>query len=94
MRNFLQLQFLPPEPGRTPDELLDALKANQCVDATTLKQLRELFALADEAKFAGRSLSSADLDAMFEQARWLVDRIANVTDSEISSPAPATTEAR
>ncbi len=94
MQNFLQLQFSLPEPGRTPEELLQVLTAKQCLDATTHEQLRSSFALADEAKFAGRSVSHAELETMIAQARSLVERIASATQSATPSTAPATTEAR
>ena len=94
MRNFLQLEFSLPEPGRTAEELLQVVQAKKFVDAATLEQVQNIFALADEAKFAGLSVSSRNLQAMIDRARSLVQRIADATDSQKSFTARATTEAR
>lgn len=94
MQNFLQLQYSLPEPGRTSEEMLHVLNAKQHVDEATWKELRCLFALADEAKFAGLSVSPTQGQEMIEHARSLVRRISDVMNSEKLSPALTTTEAR
>ncbi|EAQ78580.1 hypothetical protein DSM3645_26894 [Blastopirellula marina DSM 3645] len=94
MQSFSQLHFSLPEPGCTSEELLHQLKAKQLVDRTTLEQLRVLFATAEEAKFARLPVSPTEFQAMLEQARSLVGRMTQVADSETTSTALATTEAR
>ncbi|UUO04389.1 hypothetical protein M4951_13395 [Blastopirellula sp. J2-11] len=92
MQSYAQMQFLPPEPGRTSEELLLELTEKELLDFPTLEQLRELFAMADEAKFARLPVSAAEFQAMLKLSHSLVGRLHQAADSEPTLTASKTTE--
>jgi hypothetical protein len=77
VREYLLLQFSIPESGHTGEELVRLIESEQPVDEEIASQLRELFGLADKAKFAALELSQAGLRSAINDARHLVQRIAD-----------------
>lgn len=77
MRDYLMLQFSIPESGHTGEELVRLIESESKVDKEIASQLRELFALADKAKFAALDLSQVGLRSAINDSRRLVERIAD-----------------
>ncbi|MCA9156747.1 MAG: hypothetical protein KDA72_00390 [Planctomycetales bacterium] len=91
LRTYLLLEFGIAESGHTPEELLQAIHSNDSIGSAASDQLSELFSLADQAKFAGLSLSLMELESALSDARKLIVQIAEV--NEMRSRRPQTLEA-
>ncbi|MFK7770051.1 MAG: BatD family protein [Mariniblastus sp.] len=76
VRDFLEMEFAIPASTLTTSELVEAVHARQIGQTETRDAMRELFAIADQAKYAGLSLSSQRIDAVSEEARELIREIA------------------
>ncbi|MGI9515565.1 MAG: hypothetical protein ACR2NP_00845 [Pirellulaceae bacterium] len=86
LREYLELQFEVAAPLQTTAELLSTL--DQQVESTTARRLASLLALADEAKFAGLRLTSAQLTTAIEESQQLVKKLSR----QFEEPAAASTE--
>ncbi|MEO8270705.1 MAG: hypothetical protein ABI557_13360, partial [Aureliella sp.] len=62
LRTYLLLEFGIAEAGHTPDELLKIINSTDSIGSEASDRLLELFKLADQAKFAGQSISSTELE--------------------------------
>lgn len=77
VRDYLLLLFAIPEMGHTPQELMRLLEEDSHFDDRNREQLIQLFALADQAKFAGLQLTPEGTQSAIKDSRALVVRIAD-----------------
>lgn len=77
IREFLDLQLDISAPNQATCELLKSVKTDGGVDEETANRIGELFALADQAKYAGVELSETQLRNAINEGRSLVNQIAN-----------------
>ena len=85
VRTFLMLEFGIAEAGDTPDELLQSIDSNASLETETSDRLRELFSLADQAKFAGLSISTTELKSAITDARKLVVEVTKINETRSRS---------
>ena len=69
LRDFLELQFEISAPVQTTQELLSDVNHRKILQPELAKRFSKLFAIADEAKFAGLSLTESQLNKVFDKAR-------------------------
>lgn len=91
LRTYLLLEFGIEDSGYTPDELLLAIDSINSIGSEASDRLGELFSLADQAKFAGLSISPMEFESAMSDARKLVAQIAEI--NETRSRRPRTLEA-
>jgi hypothetical protein len=76
VREYLMMQLAIPEAGLTSQELVQDVESGKQIDEDVTSELRELFKLADKAKFAGLQLSPESFGRAINDCRKIVDRIA------------------
>jgi hypothetical protein len=76
IREYLMMQWSIPETGLTSQELVQDLESGKPFDDETTDELRELFKLSDQAKFAGLQLSPEKCRSVINDSRTIVERIA------------------
>lgn len=85
LRAYLLLEFGIEDSGYTPDELLLAIDSTNSVGSEASDRLKELFGLADQAKFAGLSISPMEFESVLSDARKLVAQIAEINETRTVS---------
>lgn len=75
VRDYLLLQFSIPELGHTGQELTRLIESERQIDGQNASQLREVFGLADQMKFAALELSQTGLKSVIRDSRQLIQRI-------------------
>ena len=82
LREYLQLQFEISAPVQTSSELIATLKSERAVDDDLASKYEELFALADQAKFAGLSLSQTEITELLGDSRRLVEATSQLVENQ------------
>ena len=72
LRDFLELQFEISAPVQTTKELLSEVDHRKILQPELTQRYSKLFAVADEAKFAGLSLTESQLSRMIDEARSII----------------------
>ena len=73
LRDFLELQFEISTPVQTTNELLSDVNHRKILQPELAKRFSKLFAIADEAKFAGLNLTESQLNKVFDEARSVIN---------------------
>jgi hypothetical protein len=83
IRDFLELQFEISAPVQTSSELLQVVESGKLLNPELVKRFGKLFAVADQTKFAGLTLTPSQIGKLFNEAQMLIDDVAmeNVADS-------------
>ena len=94
LRDFLELQFEIPAPVQATKELLSEINHRKILQPKLTKRFSKLFAIADEAKFAGLSLTESQLDKMFEEARSVIIEASHCDRERTAESAVVKTSGR
>jgi hypothetical protein len=86
VRDYLEMQFEISAPVQTTEEFLRIVEAGDFLDAATVKQFGQLFACADQAKFAGVQYSPAELDSAIDDACRLIEQTSSALQRQSPSP--------
>ena len=88
LRDFLELQFEISAPVQTTKELLSDVSHRKILQPELTKRFSKLFAIADQAKFAGLSLTESQFDKVFDEARSVITKASQVeqtTEAEVAN---------
>ena len=83
VRDYLEMKLDVSAPTQTTAELMQAIRGNGLLGTETQMQLGRLFALSDQAKYAGLDLTEKQINVAIQEARELVEQIAIDQRSQI-----------
>jgi len=73
LRVFLEEKFDLHAPGRTTDEVMAELKKSSSLSSEECEMVGDFLSRCDEVKFAGRSLDTAELETLHNNAGKLIE---------------------
>ena len=77
LRDYLELQFDISVPGQTPQQLLETVAEIETLESETVQGFEQIFATADQAKFAGLQFNEVEMKSSIHKGRKLVEQVAN-----------------